>query len=78
MTDIETRVLSVIGQAFGIDPSELDSTMVADDVDGWDSLSHVTVILMLSKEFGVKLSPAETEEIANIGALTELIRSKVA
>lgn len=77
MISIESRVLSVIAQTFNLDPSDLDRNMVADDVDGWDSLNHVTVILMLSKEFGVKISPAETEEIENIGGIIDLIRNKV-
>lgn len=77
MSDIETRAFAVIGQAFDIDPAELDSSMVADDVDGWDSLSHVTVMLMLSREFGVEIAPTETEEIENIGALIEMIKARV-
>ncbi len=77
MNDIEERVLGVIGKSFSVDPSELDLGMIAEDIDGWDSLSHVTLILMLSKEFGVHISAEDAEDLENIGALVDLIKKKV-
>ena len=50
--------------------------MTADDVDGWDSLSHVRLVLAVSKAFGVKFSAAEVGRLKNVGDLVEMIQSK--
>lgn len=75
MADIKTEVLDVISDVFSIPVAELDETMSADDVDGWDSLNHVTLILMLSKKLNVKISPTDTEGAKNIGDLISLVDS---
>jgi acyl carrier protein len=54
----------------------LTPAMTADDVDGWDSLSHVRLVLAVSKTFGVKFSAAEVGRLKNVGDLVEMIQSK--
>jgi acyl carrier protein len=48
----------------------------ADDVDGWDSLTHLRLIISVQKAFGVKFSAAEVGELDNVGDLVKLIKSK--
>jgi acyl carrier protein len=50
--------------------------LTADDVDGWDSLSHVRLVLAVSKVFGVKFSAAEVGQLKNVGEFVEMIQSK--
>ena len=50
--------------------------LTADDVDEWDSLSHLRLITTVQKGFGVKFSAAETGNLGNIGDLARLIQAK--
>jgi acyl carrier protein len=50
--------------------------MTADDVDGWDSLSHIRLVLGVAKAFGVKFSAAEVGGLKNVGEFVEVIRAK--
>lgn len=50
---------------------ELDTT--AEDVDGWDSLQHVTLLLNVEKAFAVKFSSSEIAGLKNVGDLVTLI-----
>jgi len=43
------------------------------DVPGWDSLAHVTLMLEIESAFGVTLSPFETAELPDVGALFDLL-----
>jgi acyl carrier protein len=43
------------------------------DVPGWDSLTHVVFILSLEEMTGVSLSPRATSELADLGALYDLV-----
>lgn len=77
MTTTADRVLSVISEALGLDTSDLHPAMTAQDVDGWDSLSHVTIILMLSREFGFNISAVDAESAPDIGALIAMIDARL-
>jgi acyl carrier protein len=65
---------------FGDDDIVLTETSTAGDVDGWDSLMHLNVVIALEKRFGVRFSTAEIsllkEEGQNLGTILALIRTK--
>ena len=48
----------------------------AADVDGWDSLSHIRLVLAVSKAFGVKFSASEIGNLKNVGEFADLIEKK--
>ena len=50
--------------------------LTADDVEEWDSLSHLRLITTVQKGFGIKFSAAEIGKLHNIGDLAQLIEAK--
>ena len=52
--------------------------MTAEDVEGWDSMNHIFIVVELEKRFGVKFQAAEMEEMRNVGELAVLVRQKLA
>ncbi|MEW4400057.1 acyl carrier protein [Agrobacterium tumefaciens] len=77
MGSIEGRIVKVISEVFDVPRSDISLADTADDVDGWDSLSHVTLMLSLSREFGIHLEPAETETLSNIQGLVDVVYQKL-
>jgi acyl carrier protein len=55
----------------------LTPELSADDVEGWDSVTHIRLILAIEDEFGVKFAAAEIGEPENVGELVELIERKL-
>lgn len=49
----------------------------ADDIEGWDSLAHVQIVVAVSQEFGVKFSSTEIMNWPNIDSLVECIINKL-
>ncbi len=72
------RLTEVFRDVFDDDELELSPSTSADDIDGWDSLAHIRLILSVQKTFGVKFSPIETSRLENVGQLIELIQQKTA
>lgn len=70
------KLTTVFRNVFDEDDLVLTPTMTADDVDGWDSLSHIRLVLAVSKAFGVKFSASEVGELKNVGEFAALIRTK--
>lgn len=69
---ILSRVGRVIGETFGDDSLAVTRETIAEDVPGWDSLSHTILMLALEDEFGVTL-PSDTHGFANVGQLVDVI-----
>ncbi|HEX3949905.1 MAG TPA: acyl carrier protein [Steroidobacteraceae bacterium] len=67
---------SVFREVFDDDELELKPEMTADDVDGWDSLAHIRLILSVQRAFGIKFSPVEMNRLKNVGDLIALTKDK--
>ena len=48
----------------------------AKDVDGWDSLTHIRLILTVEKAFRIKVSTSEIGKLQNVGDLVSLIKAR--
>ncbi len=71
------RLQNVFRVVFDDDEIELRPDMTADDVDGWDSLSHTNLILSVEKEFKIKFNQRELLTFKNVGDLLRSIESKI-
>ena len=76
-SQIYTRLTSVFRDVLDEDDLVLTPEITADDVDGWDSLSHIRLVLAVSKYFGVKFSASEIGGLKNVGEFVELIQKKM-
>jgi len=73
------EVLNIIFQmVFDDETLQIRPEMTADDVDGWDSLSHVNLITAIEARFQVKFVQKELLTLKNIGDLHRLIEAKIA
>jgi len=70
LTDIFRQVLE--------DPSiDLRPETTADDVEGWDSMNHIFIVVEIEKRFRVKFHAAEMEELKNVGELVAVLKQKL-
>jgi acyl carrier protein len=74
--DISDRLTEVFRITFGDETLVLDPAMTADDVAGWDSVSHITLIYAIEDEFGIKFSTRHLEGLACVGDLIETVRRR--
>ncbi len=80
MTDPEIydELNAVFRQVLEDDTIQLTPDTTADDVEGWDSMNHIFIVVELEKRFGVKFQAAEMEELKNVGELAALVKQKLA
>lgn len=76
--EIEAEVVAIIRKTFGAPEAEVTRQTQSMDIDGWDSLSHATLMIMLERRFGIDITEDESNELADVGDLIDLIRRKVA
>jgi len=51
----------------------ISDATTADDIEEWDSLNHINLVVAAQQRFGVKFKTAEIEELKNVGELVHLI-----
>ncbi len=61
---------------FDDDSIKINSNTTAEDIEEWDSLNQIRIILACEKEFSVKLNPREINDFVNIGEMVEHLFSK--
>jgi acyl carrier protein len=74
---IYQRLTEIFQEVFDEDSIEVTPKLSADDVDGWDSLTHIRLILTIEKVFKIKFSTSEIGKLENVGDLVALIQAKV-
>ncbi len=50
--------------------------MTAEDVERWDSLSHVDMIVMVEEHFGIRIPSWQVANLKNVGDLVDIIIAK--
>lgn len=70
---ITARLQTLFRDVFDDESIEIRDEMTAEDVDEWDSVSHISLVLAIEQEFGLRLSAAEIGGLANVGAMISLL-----
>lgn len=77
MGQMEHSLTQIFRDVFDDDTIVLRPDLSAKDVEGWDSLTHIRLLLTIEREFHIKFTVTEVGELKNVGGLTELIQSKI-
>jgi acyl carrier protein len=56
---------------------ELRPETTAADVEGWDSVVHIMLVLSSERKFGVRFESSEIANAANVGEFVSLVESKL-
>lgn len=75
--DVYSKLANVFHDVFDDDSIELTPKLTAKDVDEWDSLTHIRLILTVEKAFKVKFTTSEVSKFENVGDLVEAIRLRI-
>ena len=75
--DILTQVQNIFRDELDLDDLVLNDETTADDVEEWDSLSHVQLVVALEKHFNIKFTSREILSWDNIGDLVDCISLKL-
>jgi acyl carrier protein len=75
--EIRQRLQAVFRDVFEDDDLEIFDAMTAEDVEEWDSVSHISLILAVEETFGIRLSAAAVGKLDNVGSMVALLRDSL-
>ena len=76
-SELIDRLTNIFRATFDEGSLILTDELTANDVDNWDSLTHMILISKIEKELDIKFKLKELNKMKNIGALIEIITSKI-
>jgi acyl carrier protein len=71
------RLTDVFREIFDDDRLELRDEMVAADVEDWDSLNHVKLVVAIEESFGVAFSNREIAAWENVGDIRRALAARL-
>lgn len=75
--DVRDKLNGIFQEVFKDDGIQIKPETTANDVDGWDSFSHVTLIVAIETRFNIKFSLKEVMGFKNVGDLIKSIEQKI-
>lgn len=76
-TEVLQKLNDIFRDLFELPELELNPGMSAADIDEWDSVNHVMLVVEIERQFKVKFYTAEVEEMKNVGDLVHMIVDKL-
>jgi acyl carrier protein len=74
--EVIKRLVPIMEDTFDEDKVVYADSLSADDIEEWDSLSHIRFMIAVEKEFGVRFSTSEIEGFKNAGELVDALLGK--
>jgi len=75
-TEIKSRLNEIFQDIFD-DPSlRISESTTASDIEAWDSITHIDLIVEIEKKFKIKFSTGEVRGLKNVGDLIGMIAQK--
>ena len=71
--EVFEKLTEVFRDVFDNDEIEIGDSTVAGDINGWDSLMHITLIGTVEDEFDVKFAMKDVVGMKNVGEMVDLI-----
>ena len=75
--EIMEKVRRIFWDVFDDDTLVIEDSTNSSDIEDWDSLEHITLVVSMEKEFGLKFDLKEVNELANVGEMVDLIATKL-
>jgi acyl carrier protein len=71
------RVTAIAADVLSVPESSLTEKSSPDNIETWDSLHHLSLVVALEQEFQVQFSPEEVEQLLSIELIMALIDEKL-
>jgi acyl carrier protein len=75
--EVSNRLTAIFRNVLNNHTLILKDELTANDVDNWDSLTHMLLISEIEAKFAIKFKLKELNKMRNIGDMIEIILSKL-
>ncbi|MDY6934510.1 MAG: acyl carrier protein [Spirochaetota bacterium] len=81
MSDVKNQLQQIFRDIFEDDSIIIFDEMTGDDIEEWDSLEHINLIIAVEKNFNIQFATSEISRLKdadqNVGKFIKLIEQKI-
>lgn len=77
MSDVLLKLQKVFDSTFDTQAPPITMSTMPEDIEGWDSLGHVTLASNIEQEFHVSLDVDELMEMESVGSIVRILEGKL-
>ena len=74
---IFSNVKEIFWELFDDRTLEIDDSTNAADIEEWDSLNHIGLVLSIEKRFNIRFRTGEVQALRDVGGLIDLLVGKI-
>ncbi len=67
----------IFRQVFDDNSIDITRTSTADDIDDWDSLTHMNLVMAVEQAFKIRFALGELQKLKNVGDMLDMINTKI-
>lgn len=71
--EVFERLNRIFRDIFDDEDIEVGEETTSDDIEDWDSLEHINLVVEIENEFGMKFTMGEVHEMKNVGEMVDII-----
>ncbi len=75
--EIFERLNNVFRDVFDDESIVVTDATTSNDIEDWDSLEHINLIVAVEQEFGIKFNMGEVTTMKNVGEMADIIENRV-
>ena len=76
-TEIMAKLNEIFCDVFDDEDIVLTNETTADDIEDWDSLEQINLLVAIDKQFNIKFQLADVADLENVGAMADLVEKLV-
>lgn len=74
--EIYTKLDEVFQEVFDDETIHVNSETTAEDIEDWDSLEHINLVVAIETKFGMKFNMSEVTSMKNVGEMVDIIAER--
>ncbi|MCR5101713.1 MAG: acyl carrier protein [Butyrivibrio sp.] len=75
--EVYKELNEVFRDVFDDEEITVNDATTANDIEDWDSLEHINLIVAIERNFNIKFTMGETTSMKNVGEMVDIILSRI-
>ena len=76
--ELLSKLTSIFRDIMDDEEINLTDTTTADDIEDWDSLTNIQLIVAIEKEFGIRIKSGQIQSWSNVGEMVDDLLKNIA
>lgn len=73
---MQEKIRKILADTFRVKMDDITSATAIENIDTWDSLTHMELVANLEEGLGIEFDGDEIAEMTNVGIIEEIVRKK--